>query len=134
MRRIRGFEDILGIRDKNPAIATIARTKMAWNIIHNTNVLLPSNNNNSSRLCADSGIAPKIAMSTAPVETSIVPPKDQRVKGSPRIKVAHIELKTNPDACNVDKTGNGSVVICIVLPTRLDIMNMLIPSCQRRRR
>lgn len=78
-------------------------------------------------------MAPKVAISIAPLETSIVPPNDHRVKGSPSITVAHIELKTSPEACRVDKTGRGSVVICIVLPTRFDIMNMPMPSCHRRR-
>jgi hypothetical protein len=56
-------------------------------------------------------MAPKMAINMAPLDTNTVPPKDQRVKGSPRIKVAHIELKTNPDACKVERTGKGSVVI-----------------------
>ena len=102
---------MLGILARNPAIAMMAMTKMACSTIHNTNVRRPNNCSSWSKLCAGSGIAPKIAISTAPLDTSNVPPKDQRVKGSPRIKVAHIELKTNPEACNVDKTGNGSVVI-----------------------
>ena len=33
-------------------------------------------------------------------------------------------------ACRVDSTGRGRVVICIVLPTRLEMMNMSIPSCR----
>jgi len=31
-------------------------------------------------------------------------------------------------ACKVDRTGRGSVVIWMVLPTRFDRMNMPIPS------
>ena len=130
--RIRGLEDML-MFDRNPASTMIPITKMACRTIHTTKGLLPNNNNSWSRLCAGSGIAPKIAISTAPLDTSIVPPKDQRVKGSPKIKVAHIELKTRPDACSVDSTGNGSVVIWIVLPTRFEIINIPIPSCHRRR-
>ncbi|CAG8951347.1 hypothetical protein HYFRA_00008097 [Hymenoscyphus fraxineus] len=57
-----------------------------------------------------------MAISAAPLDTKIVPPKDHLVNGSPKIKVAHIELKTSPDACNVDKTGRGSVVICMLPP------------------
>ena len=74
-----------------------------------------------------------MAINTAPLDTSNVPPKDQCVKGSPRIKLAHIELKTSPDACKVERTGKGRVVIWIVLPTKLDMINMPIPSCHRRR-
>ena len=74
-----------------------------------------------------------MAIRTAPVETSSVPPSDHVVKGSPRINVAHIELNTRPDACNVDSTGSGSVVIWIVLPTRFEKMNIAMPSCHRRR-
>jgi hypothetical protein len=99
------------IFDRNPASTTMAITKMACSTIQITNGPLTNKNNNWSRLWAGSGIAPKTAISTAPLDTSNVPPKDQRVNGSPRIKVAHIELKTRPDACSVDSTGNGSVVI-----------------------
>ena len=102
---------MLGNLDKNPAVTMIPTTNNACRTIHITNVRRPSSKSSWSNVCAGSGIAPKIAISTAPLETSNVPPKDQRVKGSPRIKVAHIELKTSPDACNVDNTGNGSVVI-----------------------
>ncbi len=108
--RIRGLEDML-MFDRNPARTMIPITKRVCRIIHTTKVFLPSKYNSWSKLCAGSGIAPKIAIRTAPLDTSNVPPKDQRVKGSPRIKVAHIELKTRPDACSVDSTGNGSVVI-----------------------
>lgn len=52
-----------------------------------------------------------MAMRTAPAETRRVPPRDQRVKGSARMRVAHIELKTSPEAWSVERTGNGSVVI-----------------------
>jgi hypothetical protein len=102
---------MLGNLVKNPATTMIAKTNIACSIIHATNVRRPSSKSSWSSVCAGSGIAPNIAINTAPLETSNVPPKDQRVKGSPRIKVAHIELKTNPEACNVDNTGSGSVVI-----------------------
>ncbi len=42
-------------------------------------------------------MAPKIAIRTAPAQTRIVPPNDHLVKDSPRMRVAHIELKTKPD-------------------------------------
>ena len=42
-------------------------------------------------------MAPNLAMSTAPAHTSTVPPKDHLVNDSPKMSVAHIELKTNPD-------------------------------------
>ena len=32
-------------------------------------------------------------------------------------------------ACRVDRTGKGNVVICIVLPTIFETMNMSIPIC-----
>ena len=79
-------------------------------------------------------MAPKIAMSRAPAQTSSVPPSDQRVNGSPRISVAQMELKTRPEACSVESTGSGSVVIWIVLPSRFETINIAMPSCQRRRR
>lgn len=89
-------------------------------------------------------MAPKMAISTAPPQTRIVPPRDHLVNGSPRIKVAHIELKTNPDyrcqqvlelvvlkvertACSVERTGSGKVVICMELPATLLTMNMNMP-------
>lgn len=74
-------------------------------------------------------MAPKKPMSTAPAQTSSVPQSDHLVKGSPKIRVAHIELNTRPDACSVERTGSGSVDIWTVLPSRFDIMNMPIPSC-----
>ena len=75
-----------------------------------------------------------MAMRTAPAETRRVPPRDQRVKGSARMRVAHIELKTSPEAWSVERTGNGSVVIWIVLPIKFAITNMPMPSCHRRLR
>ena len=42
-------------------------------------------------------MAPKIAIRIAPPHTRMVPPRDHLVKGSPRIKVAQIELNTKPD-------------------------------------
>ena len=50
-------------------------------------------------------------MRIAPPVTSSVPPKDHLVNGSLNIKVAQIELKTSPAACNVESTGRGSVDI-----------------------
>lgn len=41
-------------------------------------------------------MAPNMAISTAPMHTRTVPPNDQRVKGSPRMSEAHIELKARP--------------------------------------
>jgi hypothetical protein len=92
-----------------------------------------------------SGIAPNIPMSTAPVATNAVPTAEYRVKGSLRMMEAHIVLKTSPDystsakkqlgalgahtACKVDRTGSGSVVIWMVLPTRFATTNMAMPSC-----
>ena len=131
--RIRGLEDILGIRARKPATPMITATNSVCKIIQTTKARRPSSFSNSSRPCAASGIAPNMAIKMAPVETSNVPPNDQRVKGSPRIKVAHIELKTSPEACKVDRTGKGRVVIWIVLPTRFEIINMAIPSCHLRR-
>lgn len=72
-------------------------------------------------------------MNTAPAQTSKVPTKDHLVKGSPRIRVAQMELKTSPEACKVERTGRGRVVIWMELPTRLLTMNMSIPSCHLRR-
>lgn len=79
-------------------------------------------------------MAPNMAINMAPLETSNVPPSDHAVNGSPRISVAHIELNTRPEACSVERTGSGSVVIWMVLPTRLEKMNMAMPSCHLRRR
>lgn len=42
-------------------------------------------------------MAPNVAISNAPMQTSAVPASEYRVKGSPRIKVANIVLKTSPD-------------------------------------
>jgi hypothetical protein len=42
-------------------------------------------------------MAPKVAMRIAPPQTRIVPPRDHLVNGSPRIRVAQMELKTKPD-------------------------------------
>lgn len=50
-------------------------------------------------------------MSRAPAHTRRVPPSDQRVNGSPRMRVAQMELKTRPEAWRVERTGRGSVVI-----------------------
>lgn len=36
-------------------------------------------------------------------------------------------------AWSVERTGSGSVVIWMVLPTILEITNMPIPTCHRRR-
>lgn len=59
--------------------------------------------------------------------------REWRVKGSLSMMDAQIELKTRPDAWSVERTGNGRVVICIVLPTKLETMNMSMPSCHLRR-
>lgn len=75
-----------------------------------------------------------MAMSRAPRQTRRVPPSDQRVNGSPRMRVAQMELKTRPEAWRVERTGRGSVVIWMVEPRRFETMNMAMPSCQRRRR
>lgn len=94
-----------------------------------TNGFLPSRSRSSLSLCAGEGIAPKMAISTAPPHTSMVPHSDHRVKGSPSIRVAHIELKTRPDAWRVERTGSGSIEIWIELPRTFAMMNMPIPSC-----
>lgn len=73
-------------------------------------------------------MAPKRAIKRAPTATSRVPTKEYRVKGSLRMMEAHIELKTRPDACRVERTGRGRVVIWMVLPTMLATMNMSMPS------
>ena len=75
----------------------IAATATAVPTIHSTNCHLPRRSRSSSRLCAGSFIAPKLAINPAPPATSIVPASEYRVKGSPSIRVAHIELKTRPD-------------------------------------
>ena len=61
-------------------------------------------------------MAPKMAISTAPVQTRIVPPKDQRVNGSPRMRVAQIELKTRPDcgrSANDETSRRGATPYCL---------------------
>lgn len=127
--RIRGLAEILGTLPRNHARTTIPATNKACIIIQITNVRRPRSNSSWSSVWAGSGIAPNIAISIAPVETNNVPPKDHLVNGSPNIKVAQMELKTRPEACSVDNTGSGKVVIWIVLPTRFDIINMPIPNC-----
>ena len=145
-RRIRGLLLVQGfIYLIAFAPAIVATTRIAWPIIHIVNCRLSRSASNWSRLCAGSPIAPNIAISTAPPQTKTVPPNDHRVKGSPRMRVAQIELNTRPDcrivsshpdtektpdhtACSVDKTGRGRVVIWIVLPAMFEIMNMSIPS------
>jgi hypothetical protein len=73
-------------------------------------------------------MAPNKAISNAPIATSTVPTNEYRVKGSLRMMEAHIELKTRPDACRVDRTGRGRVVIWMVLPTTFAMTNMSMPS------
>lgn len=75
----------------------MATTAMACPIIQMINCRLPSNSSSWSKLCAGSAIAPKMAISTAPPQTRTVPASDHRVNASPRMRVAQIELKTNPD-------------------------------------
>ena len=74
-------------------------------------------------------MAPNKAISSAPMATSMVPTKEYRVNGSLRMMEAHIELKTRPDACRVERTGRGRVVIWMVLPTMFATTNMSMPSC-----
>jgi len=96
--RILAAFTVLGVRVlKIRAPMTIALTRSAWPIIHKTKGRRPRRNRSSSRLCAGSLIAPKIAMIIAPAQTSMVPVSESRVNGSPRIRVAQIELKTSPD-------------------------------------
>lgn len=87
------------------------RTKSAWRIIQMMYGLLAMSASSSFKSCAGEGIAPKIAIKTAPVVTRRVPEKDHFVKGSLKINDAHIELKTRPAACKVERTGSGSVEI-----------------------
>lgn len=63
------------------------------------------------RLCEGSVSEPYMAIRIAPPTTKTVPITEYLVNGSCRSKVAHAVLKTNPEACNVDSTGSGSVVI-----------------------
>ncbi len=148
--RIPGLLLVLGFSSLKPLAPTMtATTKTACPTIHKINCRLWRSASSWSRLWAGSPMAPKTAMSTAPAQTSIVPPNDHSVKGSPSIRVAQMELKTSPDcavsavrvklsnrragrrhtACSVDRTGRGRVVICIVLPSRFETMNISIPSC-----
>ena len=89
---VRGF---MSFRVLAPPMTAITRN--AWPIIQSMNWRRPRSSRSWSRLCAGSPIAPKTAMSTAPAHTRIVPPSDHLVNGSPRMRVAHIELKTRPD-------------------------------------
>ena len=50
-----------------------------------------------SRVCAGSPIAPNTAIKTAPMQTRMVPRRENRVNRSPKTKVAKIVLKTRPD-------------------------------------
>ena len=98
------------------APAIIAATRIAWPIIHKMNCRLAKSVRSWSRLCAGSPMAPNIAISTAPPQTKIVPPKDHRVKGSPRMIVAQIELKTKPDCAAVsNSSGTGEISLIIQL-------------------
>ncbi len=85
------------------------------------------------KLCAGSPMAPKVAISAAPAQVRIVPTREYRVKGSFSSMVAKRVLKTKPEACSVERTGKGRVVIWMVLPTKLEMTNMNIPICHLRR-
>lgn len=87
---------------------------------------------NCCRLWAGSPMAPKVAMSAAPEHVKTVPKREKRVNGSPSNRVANAVLNTSPEACRVDRTGRGKVVICMVLPTRFEMTNMNIPNCHFR--
>ena len=103
-------------------------------IIQSTNCRSPSRANSWSRECAGSAMAPNVAIRTAPPHTNIVPTREYLVNASCRINVASKELNTNPEACSVESTGSGRVVICIEEPTMLLMMNRSMPICHRRRR
>lgn len=48
------------------------------------------------------------------------------------MRVAQMELNTNPEAWRVDRTGRGRVVIWMVLPMRLAMRYMPNPNCHLR--
>lgn len=50
-----------------------------------------------------------------------------RVKGSERMRVAQMELKTRPDAWRGERMTSGRVVIWIEEPRMLETMNRRIP-------
>ena len=77
-------------------------------------------------------MAPKVAIRAAPTHVKIVPTRENGVKDSPSMRVANAVLKTRPDACNVERTGKGRVVICMVLPIMFDITNINMPNCHLR--
>ena len=93
---------------------------------------LLSRTSNCVRLCAGSATAPNVAIKAAPAQVRIVPISEYRVKGSLSRRVAKAVLKTSPEACSVDRTGSGRVVIWIVLPMRFEATNMSIPICHFR--
>ena len=96
----------------------MATTSIAWPIIHRMNCRLSRSARSWSRLCAGSPMAPNIAISTAPPQTKTVPPKDHRVKGSPRMRVAQIELNTKPDYEAISshpRTGEISSIIQLAM-------------------
>ena len=97
-RRIRGLVWLQGLRYFIAfAPAIMATTTIACTTIQTMNCCRRSRTRSWSRLCAGSPMAPKTAIRMAPPQTRMVPPRDHLVKGSPRIRVAHIELKTKPD-------------------------------------
>ena len=126
-RRSRGVER--GYMRFRSQLATMSKMTMtAVEIIHTRKCLRTRSANNWSRLCEGSEMAPNSAMRSAPIATSSVPMKEYLVKGSLSMMEAHIELKTRPEACRVERTGSGRVVIWMVLPTMFATMNMSMPS------
>lgn len=81
------------------------------------------------RLCVGDGIVLKIVIRIVLVVMSSVLFSDYFVNGLFNINVVYIELKISFVVCNVDNIGRGSVEICIVLLSRLVIMNMFMLSC-----
>ena len=119
-RRIRGLLLVQGfmyLRAFAPAM--VATTRIACPIIHRINCRLCKSASSWSRLCAGSPMAPNIAISTAPPQTKTVPPKDHRVKGSPRMRVAHRELKTRPDCKAVSRHFETEEIFLIIQLARL---------------
>ena len=76
---------------------SIPTTRTACPEIHTKKGHSESKPSNSSSEWAGSFIAPNAAMSDAPMQTKVVPTSESRVKGSAKIRVAQIELKTKPD-------------------------------------
>lgn len=95
--------------------------------IHNKNGRFDSRSNSSSRLWAGSFIAPNAAISVAPTHTRSVPTSECRVNGSERMRVAHMELKTRPEAWRGERMTSGRVVIWMEEPRMFETMNRNIP-------